>query len=48
MEEELTGRFKVFSSILNGLFISSNIVFMILFILLLKNPYNIIFSIINY
>ena len=47
MEEELSSRFKIFSSILTGLFISSNIVFMILFILLLNKPLDILFSIIN-
>ena len=47
MDNDLSCRFKVFSSILNGLFITSNIIFMILFILLLNNPINIIFSIFN-
>ena len=45
--EELSNRFKIFSSIITGLFISSNIIFMILFIILLNKPINIIFSIIN-
>ena len=45
--EELSNRFKIFSSIITGLFISSNIIFMILFIILLNKPIDIIFSVIN-
>ena len=41
--EDLSNRFKIFSSIVTGLFISSNIIFMILFIILLNKPINIIF-----